>query len=79
MPDPPHRAHWSLWLLVAAALYVGVSCAVFAFRHPWLTQTQRTLHIGDALAWRTLPARSRPSDPPPERPPTDHPRSTRRR
>lgn len=40
---------WAIGLLI---LYVSLSCIAFAFRHPELTDTQRFLHIKDAVLWR---------------------------
>jgi len=43
-----------LILLAAVMFYVAVSLCAFAYRHPWMTDTQRHLHLFDALAWRTI-------------------------
>lgn len=44
-----------LTILVSFALYLSVAMTRFRFAHPWLTETQLALRIGDALCWRTLP------------------------
>ena len=35
-------------------LYIGVACLWFAFQNPTLTETQRFLHIPDALLFRSI-------------------------
>lgn len=32
-----------------------VANVVFAFRHPWATQTERLIHIADAVLFRKVP------------------------
>ncbi len=45
---PPPRAIVGL----AAASYLAIAMAAYAFRHPDLTQTQVLFAIGEALLWR---------------------------
>jgi len=40
--------------MVAVLLYVLVAQMVFAFRHPWATDTERFLYFGRALAFGTV-------------------------
>lgn len=35
--------------------YAGTAFLVFAWRHPWMTDTQRLLHAWDALCFNQLP------------------------
>lgn len=35
---------------IGAVLYVGIASTIFAFRHPWATQTQRLLCLPEAVA-----------------------------
>lgn len=62
---------WRSWRLVVrlrslasdAAVFIGVMLiawfmvanVVFAFRHPWATQTERLIHIADAVLFRKVP------------------------
>ena len=39
----------------AVALWAVLAGVVFAFRHPWATDTQRLTHIVDALLFRSVP------------------------
>lgn len=39
------------WIMLAAAIYVSVAALVYAFRHPEMTETQRFLHLIDAVLW----------------------------
>lgn len=48
------RQHVILAAIAAWAIYGAVACCVFAYRHPWMTDTQRSLHILDALLWRRV-------------------------
>lgn len=44
--------------IVAIVLSLGwliVSLSIFRFRHPWATDTERFLYIGDALILRKVP------------------------
>jgi len=40
--------------MVAVLLYVLVAQMIFAFRHPWATDTERFLYFGRALAFGTV-------------------------
>jgi hypothetical protein len=40
--------------MVAFLLYVLVAQTVFAFRHPWATDTERFMYFGRALAFGTV-------------------------
>lgn len=44
-----------LLLIALGVVYVGLACAVFAFRHPWMTQTERILHLPTAVRFGTVP------------------------
>lgn len=44
-----------LTLAAAALLWLVLSSAIFAFRHPWATDTERLIHIPDALVLRKIP------------------------
>lgn len=48
-PGAPSLA--PLLLLVA---YCCTACAVFRFRHPWLTETELILALPQALTWQLL-------------------------
>ena len=37
------------YLTVVFFIYLIIANAVFAFRHPWATDMERFIHIGDAL------------------------------
>ena len=37
------------YLTVVSFIYIIIANAVFAFRHPWATDMERFIHIGDAL------------------------------
>ena len=39
----------SIYLLLVTAIYIIIANIVFAFRHPWATDMERFIHIGDAL------------------------------
>lgn len=45
-----------LWLPVAlaAALYVVVATVTFALRHPWMTDTERTIYFPRALVFGSV-------------------------
>ena len=44
----------SIYLLMLAVIYLIVANIVFAFRHPWTTDIERLIHIGDALAFEKI-------------------------
>lgn len=35
--------------------YVMIAEIVFSFRHPWATETEKFIHIGDALKFKSIP------------------------
>lgn len=40
------------WILLGIALYVGIACTVYRFRHPALTETELLLRVPAALLWQ---------------------------
>ena len=46
-----HRDAIAIWALLAFFGYVFVAQSVFAFRHPWATDTERFLYFGRALVF----------------------------
>lgn len=40
---------------VACVAWVIIATITFGFRHPWATDTERLIHIFDALAFRKVP------------------------
>lgn len=56
--DVSRWLHWweraALGALGVVVLYVTAAVAVFAWRHPHLTDREVLLHIGDALTWREV-------------------------
>lgn len=44
----------AIYLFFGLFAYFIVSNAVFAFRHPWATGTERFVHIGDALMFNKI-------------------------
>lgn len=48
---------------LACLLYCMIASTVFAFRHPWATETERFLYFGRALTFGTVDyAEARPRD-----------------
>jgi hypothetical protein len=43
-----------LTVMMALGFWLVIAHAVFAFRHPWATDTQRFLHTFDALLFRQV-------------------------
>ncbi len=41
-----------IWILI---LYVFLANAVFAFRHSWMTSTERFIYMKSALMFRKVP------------------------
>jgi len=39
---------------MGSVIYLIVSSTVFAFRHPWATDMERFIHIGDALVFKKI-------------------------
>jgi hypothetical protein len=35
-------------------LYLSLACAIFAIKHPWPTDMERFIHIGDALTFKKI-------------------------
>lgn len=50
----PAKSRMAIIAIIVAAVYINVSFIVFAFRHSWMTKTERLLHIGDALTFSTV-------------------------
>jgi len=44
----------SIYLLMGSVIYLIVSSTVFAFKHPWATDMERFIHIGDALVFKKI-------------------------
>jgi len=42
------------YLTAAFFIYFIIANIVFAFRHPWTTDMERFLHVGDALMFNKL-------------------------
>jgi hypothetical protein len=42
------------YLTVVSFIYLIIANAVFAFRHPWATDMERFIHIGDALMFNKI-------------------------
>jgi hypothetical protein len=42
------------YLTVISFIYLIIANAVFAFRHPWATDMERFIHIGDALMFNKI-------------------------
>jgi signal peptidase I len=42
------------YLTVVFFIYLIIANAVFAFRHPWSTDMERFIHIGDALMFNKI-------------------------
>ena len=43
-----------VYLFVGVFAYFIVANTVFAFRHPWATDMERFLHVGDALMFNKV-------------------------
>ena len=44
----------SIYLLFGVFIYFIVANTTFAFRHPWATDMERFIHIGDALMFNKV-------------------------
>ena len=44
----------SIYLFFAVFTYFIVANTIFAFRHPWATDMERFIHIGDALMFNKV-------------------------
>ena len=42
------------YTIILFVVYMLVSSWVFAFRHPWATDMERFIHIGDALMFEKI-------------------------
>lgn len=42
------------WLIIVFLLYLILTSWIFAFRHPWATDMERFIHIGDALVFKKI-------------------------
>jgi signal peptidase I len=42
------------YLTVVSFMYLIITSIVFAFRHPWTTDMERFIHIGDALMFNKI-------------------------
>lgn len=42
------------YTIILFVVYMLVSSWVFAFRHPWATDMERFIHIGDALMFKKI-------------------------
>ena len=42
------------YTIILFIVYLLVSSWVFAFRHPWTTDMERFIHIGDALTFKKI-------------------------
>ena len=42
------------YTIILFIVYLLVSSWVFAFRHPWATDMERFIHIGDALTFKKI-------------------------
>lgn len=42
------------YLTVVFFIYLIIANAVFAFRHPWATNVERFIHIGDTLMFNKI-------------------------
>jgi len=45
---------WSAYLIIGFVSYLFVATWTFAFRHPWTTDVERLIHIGDALVFKKI-------------------------
>lgn len=49
---------WQMWglvsVLMGVAVWMGIGVVVMAFRHPWMTDTQRVLHMREALLFQKV-------------------------
>jgi hypothetical protein len=44
----------SIYLLLVTVIYIIIANVTFAFRHPWATDMERFIHIGDALMFNKI-------------------------
>ena len=43
------------WAFFVFCVWAFVGDLVFAFRHPWMTDTQRAFHLWDVLTFQQVP------------------------
>lgn len=41
-------------VVILSVVYLLISTWIFAFRHPWTTDMERLIHIGDALMFKKV-------------------------
>ena len=44
----------AIWCALIFLFYLSISSVVFALRHPWATDMERFIHIGDALMFNKI-------------------------
>ena len=44
----------AIYLFFGSFAYFMIANTVFAFRHPWATDMERFLHVGDALMFKKI-------------------------
>jgi hypothetical protein len=49
-----HRDAIVVWAMLALFGYIIIAQSVFAFRHPWATDTERFLYFGRAMVFGTV-------------------------
>ena len=42
------------YVILFSAVYLIIASFTFAFRHPWATDMDRLIHIGDALMFKKI-------------------------
>jgi hypothetical protein len=42
------------YILLCFVVYLIIASYTFAFRHPWATDMERFIHIGDALVFKKI-------------------------
>lgn len=43
-----------IWCFFIFFFYLSIASVVFAIRHPWATDMERLIHIGDALMFNKI-------------------------
>jgi hypothetical protein len=54
--------HFRFVIICILVAWLVVAEIVFAVRHPWATDTERLIHIWDALTFKKLPDGGRPRE-----------------
>lgn len=51
-----NNAFWSLlkWGGIVVFIYFVVANVTFSFRHPWATDMEKLIHVGDALMFNKI-------------------------